>query len=55
MKIKTFTFNPFAENTYVVYDDETKDCLIIDPGYYDSNEEKMLFNFISSKKLVPKN
>ena len=54
MKIKTFTFNPFAENTYVVYDEENKDCIIIDPGCYDSNEEKMLFNFISSKKLIPK-
>ena len=54
MKIKTFTFNPFAENTYVVYDEETKDCIIIDPGCYDSNEEKILLNFISSKKLVPK-
>tara|TARA_B100001939_G_C16919327_1_gene608525 strand:+ start:688 stop:1332 length:645 start_codon:yes stop_codon:yes gene_type:complete len=54
MKIKTFTFNPFAENTYVVYDEETKDCIIIDPGCYDSSEEKILFNFISSKKLVPK-
>ena len=54
MKIKTFTFNPFAENTYVVYDEKTKDCIIIDPGCYDSDEEKMLFNFISSKKLIPK-
>ena len=54
MKIKTFTFNPFAENTYVVYDEETKDCIIIDPGCYDSSEEKMLFNFISSKKIVTK-
>ena len=54
MKIKTFTFNPFAENTYVVYDEKTKDCIIIDPGCYDSEEEKMLFNFISSKKLIPK-
>ena len=31
MKIQSFTFNPFQENTYVVYDD-TKECIIIDPS-----------------------
>ena len=31
MQVKAFTFNPFMENTYVVYD-ETKEAVIIDPG-----------------------
>tara|TARA_B100000900_G_scaffold159675_1_gene135619 strand:+ start:13341 stop:13982 length:642 start_codon:yes stop_codon:yes gene_type:complete len=53
MKIEKFTFNPFAENTYVIYDERTKDCIIIDPGCYESNEEKILLNFILSNKLVP--
>ena len=41
MKIKSFTFNPFQENTYVVYDD-TQECLIIDAGCYTEKERIIL-------------
>jgi hypothetical protein len=36
--VHQFTFNPFQENTFVIYD-ETKEGIIIDPGCY-TNEEK---------------
>ncbi len=52
MHIVQFTFNPFSENTYIVYD-ETKECLIIDPGNSDQTEDDVLFDFISDEKLVP--
>jgi glyoxylase-like metal-dependent hydrolase (beta-lactamase superfamily II) len=52
MKIHSFTFSPFAENTYVLYDD-TGECVIIDPGCYGRAEEKQLTDFISSQKLKP--
>ena len=52
MKIKSFTFNPFQENTYVVYDD-TKDCIIIDPGCYTDKERDELRRFITSEELKP--
>ena len=52
MKIKSFTFNPFQENTYIVYD-KTKECLIIDPGCYTDAERKELKSFIEEKKLTP--
>lgn len=52
MKIKEFVFNPFEENTYVLYDD-TKECIIIDPGCYDSEEEKLLQSFIADNNLKP--
>ena len=39
MKVKSFTFNPFQENTYVVYDN-TKECIIIDPGCYTEKREQ---------------
>jgi hydroxyacylglutathione hydrolase len=52
MRIKEFVFNPFQENTYVVYD-ETLDCIIIDPGCYDSGEEEELKNFIEESRLRP--
>ena len=52
MKIKTFTFNPFSENTFIVYDD-TKECIIIDPGCYKDNERKELEKYISDNNLKP--
>lgn len=52
MHIASFTFNPFSENTYVLYDD-TKDCVIIDPGCSDPTEQKLLTDFIQSEKLTP--
>ena len=39
MKIKSFTFNPFQENTYLVYDKSTE-CVIIDPGCYTEREKE---------------
>jgi hydroxyacylglutathione hydrolase len=50
LEIKSFTFNPFMENTYVLYD-ETKEAVIIDPGCYEKEEKEMLHNFIVSKEL----
>tara|TARA_X000000368_G_scaffold229326_1_gene181074 strand:+ start:7125 stop:7784 length:660 start_codon:yes stop_codon:yes gene_type:complete len=52
MKIKSFTFNLFQENTYVIYD-ETKECIIIDPGCYTEEERNTLKHFIISKELKP--
>lgn len=52
MKIKSFAFNPFQENTYVVYD-ETKECIIIDPGCYTEAERTELRRFITSEGLNP--
>ena len=50
LQIHSFTFNPFQENTYVVYD-ETKECVIIDAGCYDGSEEQDLVEFIQAKQL----
>ncbi len=51
-RIASFNFNPFSENTYVVYDD-TLQCIIIDPGCYTREEKKELTDFIVGKKLLP--
>jgi glyoxylase-like metal-dependent hydrolase (beta-lactamase superfamily II) len=53
LRVKSFTFNPFEENTYVVYD-ETKEAVIIDPGCGDSGEEQELARFISKENLAVK-
>ncbi len=52
MQLEIFTFNPFQENTYVLYD-ETGECAIIDPGCYDADERNELSDFISGKQLKP--
>lgn len=46
------TFNPFQENTYIVYD-ETGSCIIFDPGCSNKQEQKQLAQVIEEKKLTP--
>ncbi|MCB0430032.1 MAG: MBL fold metallo-hydrolase [Flavobacteriales bacterium] len=52
IQIQSFTFNPFQENTFVVYD-QTRECLIIDPGCSDASERDELTDFIGSHQLKP--
>jgi len=52
MKIEKLTFNNFMENTFIVYD-QTKECIIIDPGCYSQEEKDKLLSFIKSNKLKP--
>lgn len=53
MKVEKFTFNPFQENTFVVYDD-SKECVIIDAGCYFPEEFDKLNSFIKENGLTPK-
>lgn len=50
--VQIFTFNAYSENTYVLYD-ETKECVIIDPGMYEGYEQTELVNFIKKNELNP--
>lgn len=50
--IKSFVFSPFAENTYILYD-ETKEAILIDPGCYEAHEFKELNDFIKKEGLKP--
>jgi glyoxylase-like metal-dependent hydrolase (beta-lactamase superfamily II) len=52
IKIKPFIFNPFQENTFVLYD-ETKEAIIIDAGCYTVKEEETLDRFIKENDLKP--
>ena len=54
MKIKSFAFNPFPVNTFVVYDEKSKECAIVDPGCYWAEEKDELNNFINSNDLKVK-
>ena len=47
MKIKTFEFNMFPVNCYVVWDEETLQAAVIDAGCYYQEEQQMLKKFIA--------
>lgn len=51
VSIQLFNFNPIQENTYLIYN-EAGNALLIDAGCYYSDEQNMLKNFISEKKLT---
>jgi glyoxylase-like metal-dependent hydrolase (beta-lactamase superfamily II) len=53
MQVQHFVFNPFMENTFVLFDG-TGECIIIDPGCYEQEEENQLAEFIKNKKLTVK-
>lgn len=52
LTVKTFTFNPVQENTYLLYNDQG-DCCIIDPGCYFDEEKNRLRQAIENGGLRP--
>ncbi|WP_026897187.1 MBL fold metallo-hydrolase [Daejeonella oryzae] len=52
IQVKSFTCNPYQENTYLLYD-ETHECVIIDPGMYSGDEQNAVLKFIAENKLKP--
>ncbi|PBQ32246.1 MBL fold hydrolase [Sphingobacteriaceae bacterium] len=51
--LKSFTFNPFQQNTYLVYDDEGT-AYLFDAGNSTTSEHAELKKFIEDKKLTLK-
>jgi glyoxylase-like metal-dependent hydrolase (beta-lactamase superfamily II) len=52
IEVRSFTFNPFQENTYLVINGK-RQCFIIDPGCYFANEQNELVSAITSGGLKP--
>ncbi len=50
LTIKKFTFNPVAENTYILYN-EAKDAIIIDAGFYFDEEKQKMQDFVNINGL----
>jgi glyoxylase-like metal-dependent hydrolase (beta-lactamase superfamily II) len=53
ISVHSFALNPIQENTYILFDD-TKSCIIIDPGCYDDSDRAELTDFIRENNLQPK-
>lgn len=54
IQIQKFTFNLFSENTFVLWNDESKEAAIVDPGCSDSSEETELESLIVENNLAVK-
>lgn len=52
MEIKRVVFNPFRENTYLVWD-STKECIVVDAGNMSETENTALKELITSLELKP--
>lgn len=52
MKIVKFGFSLFGINTYIVYDETTRKCAIIDPGMIETEEEEALERFVKRNNLT---
>ncbi|MGE8243407.1 MBL fold metallo-hydrolase [Sphingobacterium detergens] len=52
LTIRTFTFNPYQENTYLLYNEEGN-ALIIDPGMYGEKEQVEFLTFVDLHNLTP--
>jgi len=52
LNVKSFSFNPFQVNTFVIYNDK-KEGLIVDAACYEENEFFMLKAFVEENQLNP--
>ena len=48
LKYQTFVLGPIDNNTYLVWDDETKQCVVIDPSF----EPTPVIEAIQDKQLI---
>ncbi len=53
LRYKSFEFNLFGVNTYIIWDEDTLDAAIIDPGMSNASEESEIARFIADRKLKP--
>lgn len=51
MKVSRFVFNMFGVNTYVLWDSESLEAAVVDPGMIDDIERDAFDNFVSQQNL----
>ncbi len=52
LEVKQFVFNAFGENSYVLYDTVSRQCIFIDMGC-DESQEAVVSEFVKTEKLHP--
>lgn len=52
IKVQKFIFNPFQENSFLLYD-ETGECILVDMGSYTVDEKQEVLSFIENNRLNP--
>ncbi|MGZ6519897.1 MAG: MBL fold metallo-hydrolase [Bacteroidia bacterium] len=52
LNVEVFTYNPFQENTYLIYNAK-KQCWIVDPGMYSVEEVAHFVDFLAKHELQP--
>ena len=50
LEIKSFTFGPFSENTFLLWD-VSGECVVIDPGCSNAAEQKTMLAFLGAHSL----
>lgn len=51
LKVKQFVFNPFAENTYIVWDSDSREAVVIDPGMTSDSEFREFDDYVAANDL----
>lgn len=54
INIHQCTFNPFGENCYVLYDGDSRDALVIDPGMMIEAERIEMAEWLAGERLTPR-
>lgn len=52
MKLSRFTFNMFGVNTYILWDEESHEAIIVDPGMTNDKERQQIDEFLSNNNLT---
>ena len=52
--VNRFEFNMFGENTFIIFDDESKEGCIIDPGMMNVYENKMIDDYVLLNNIMLK-
>lgn len=53
MKVSRFVFNMFGVNTYIIYESESREAAIIDPGMLNEDERRAIDSFVATNDLKP--
>ena len=54
LEIKKFCFNPFGENTYLIYDTSSREAIVVDPGMWNDEEKNEFDEFVGTHSLTIK-